>query len=86
MAFLTIIPYILMPANSYHRNKRSRVKDVFKRINDHGKEPRIRSGISPVDIPQLQVTATAGGVGGLTMHEKDSDHLSLKRSKNHDSA
>ena len=89
---MTIIPYTPKPANSYRSNNRYRVKDVSKRISDHDKEPRIKPGVLPVDIPQLQATAAAGEAGSLATHEKenngisDGDHLSSKRRGSHGSA
>src|SRR5438046_10609536 len=84
MASLTIIPYTPKPANSYRSNNHYRVKDVSKRISDDDKEPRIKPGVLPVDIPQPQAIAAAGEGGGLATHEKESNsisdggHLSLK--------
>ncbi|KAH0536328.1 hypothetical protein FGG08_006782 [Glutinoglossum americanum] len=76
MASLTIIPYNPIQANNSHR---PRAKDVFKPINDHGRELRIKPSILPVDTRQPQAIVLADGAGGLTTKDSDSisgDHLS----------
>ncbi|KAI9860345.1 MAG: hypothetical protein M1813_006234, partial [Trichoglossum hirsutum] len=92
MAFLTIIPYNPVQANAYCSSRRPRAKDVFKSINDHDRELRIKPSILPVDTPQPQAIAVADGAGGLTTCGKDSDsisdgdHLSPEGQGSHDSA
>src|SRR5438876_697357 len=92
MVSLTIIPYTPKPANSYRSNNHYRTKDASKRISDDDKEPRIKPGVLPVNIPQPQAIAAAGEAGSLATHEKDSNsindggHLSSKRRGSHGSA
>src|SRR5438552_350089 len=92
MASLAIIPYNPIQANAYCSSRRPRAKDVFKSINDHDRELRIKPSILPVDTPQPQAIAVADGAGGLTTCGKDSDsisdgdHLSPGKQGSHDSA